>query len=60
MLLGGILSFGAGLAVSLAGPQNTLPASPPKLHPIEARIIEKTNSQRPNTACRPWPSITRC
>jgi uncharacterized protein YkwD len=46
MMLGGILSFGAGLAVSLAGPQNTLPASPPKLHPIEARIIEKTNSQR--------------
>ncbi len=45
--LGSFLSFGAGLAASLMPPAaNPLPAQPPRLHPIEARIIERTNSQR--------------
>lgn len=45
--LGSLVSLGASLAVSLTPPaSNALPAQPPQLHPIEARIIERTNAQR--------------
>jgi uncharacterized protein YkwD len=46
-MFGGILALGAGLALSLAPPQSAAaPAPAPDLHPIEARVVERTNSQR--------------
>ena len=44
-MFGSILTLGAALAFSLAPPDSNTPA-PIDLHPIEARVIERTNSQR--------------
>ena len=43
-MLGSLLALGAGLAFSMAPPAQPLPA--PDLHPIEARVVERTNQQR--------------
>ncbi|HEX3726700.1 MAG TPA: CAP domain-containing protein [Pirellulales bacterium] len=42
----GYLATLCAWGISLLQPQVTAPVSPPDLHPIEARIIERTNSQR--------------
>jgi uncharacterized protein YkwD len=52
-MLGSLLVIYASLAGSLAPPQNATPIQPPSLHPIEARIIERTNSQRVRRGLRP-------
>ncbi len=53
-MFGSILALGAGLAFTLAPPQNETAAPQPlDLHPIEARIIERTNSQRIHHGLRP-------
>ena len=44
--IGGLASLGASLAFYLTPPAASLPAQPPQLHPIEARIVERTNAQR--------------
>jgi uncharacterized protein YkwD len=46
-------SFLAGLALYLAPPQTPAPLPAPALHPIEARVIERTNSQRTHHGLRP-------
>lgn len=46
-MFGSILAISAGFALSLAPPQTTTPPFvPPDLHPIEARVVERTNAQR--------------
>jgi uncharacterized protein YkwD len=45
-MIGILITLGAGLAVAMAPPQPARPAQAPELHAIEARVIEKTNSQR--------------
>jgi uncharacterized protein YkwD len=53
-MFGSILALGAGLALSLAPPQTEkTPAQPLDLHPVEARVIERTNSQRIRHGLRP-------
>ncbi|MEX2112599.1 MAG: CAP domain-containing protein [Pirellulales bacterium] len=53
-MFGSILALGAGLALSFAPPQNDqAPAQPLDLHPVEARVIERTNSQRIRHGLRP-------
>ncbi len=53
-MFGSILALGAGLAFSLAAPQDDAsPAQPLDLHPVEARVIERTNSQRIRHGLRP-------
>jgi uncharacterized protein YkwD len=46
MLLGSLVNWTAHLAITLAPPQSPVPAPAPDLHPIEARVVEKTNAQR--------------
>jgi uncharacterized protein YkwD len=41
-----LITFGAGLAATFAGAEEPRPPQTPDLHAIEARVIEKTNSQR--------------
>jgi uncharacterized protein YkwD len=50
-MLGSLIAVCAGLTTSLATPP--APQIPPALHPIEARVIEKTNSQRVRRGLRP-------
>lgn len=45
-MFGSILALGASLALSLAPPDAGTPPAPIDLHPIEARIVERTNAQR--------------
>jgi uncharacterized protein YkwD len=53
-MFGSIMALGAGLALSLAPPQiEKAPAEPLDLHPVEARVIERTNSQRIRHGLRP-------
>jgi uncharacterized protein YkwD len=53
-MFGSIMALGAGLALSLAPPQaEKAPAQPLDLHPVEARVIERTNSQRIRHGLRP-------
>jgi uncharacterized protein YkwD len=43
-MLGSLMTICASLTGAMVAPP--MPAAPPALHPIEARIIEKTNSER--------------
>jgi uncharacterized protein YkwD len=43
-MLGSLMTLCAGLTGAMVPPP--MPETPPALHPIEARIIEKTNSER--------------
>ncbi len=43
-MLGSFLALGAALALSMAPPQSS--SAPMDLHPIEARVVERTNVQR--------------
>jgi uncharacterized protein YkwD len=52
-MLGSLIIICAGLTNSLIGPQTTAPNSVPELHPIDARVIEKTNAQRVRHGLRP-------
>lgn len=45
-MLGSFVMICASLAGSMVPPPEDRAAQPPALHPIEARVIEKTNSQR--------------
>lgn len=46
-MFGSILALGVGIAFSLAPPQSGASQSPAlDLHPVDARVIERTNSQR--------------
>lgn len=45
-MLGSLFILGASLTMTMVPPQNARPAPAPALHPLEARVIEKTNSQR--------------
>ena len=52
----------ASLAGAMVPPAETRSAPPPALHPIEARVIEKTNSQRVRYGLPPLvvdPSLLR-
>jgi uncharacterized protein YkwD len=49
-----MMALGVGLALSLTPPQTEkAPAQPLDLHPVEARVIERTNSQRIRHGLRP-------
>ena len=53
-MFGSIMALGASLALSFAPPAvEKAPAEPLDLHPIEARVIERTNSQRIRHGLRP-------
>lgn len=53
-MLGSIIAIYAGLSGALVPPMEAGPAPmPPELHAIEARVIEKTNSQRVRRGLRP-------
>ncbi|MBI3838217.1 MAG: CAP domain-containing protein [Planctomycetia bacterium] len=45
-MLGSIINICVGLTMAMVPPRATGEKSVPALHPIEARVIEKTNSQR--------------
>ncbi len=45
-MFGSILALGASLALWLAPPDSGMSPVPTDLHPIEARVVERTNSQR--------------
>ncbi len=46
-MFGSIFAVGAGLALYLAPPPSAdSPTAVPDLHPIEARVVERTNAQR--------------
>jgi uncharacterized protein YkwD len=45
-MIGTLIMIGAGLTLAMAPPKTAGPAQAPALHAIEARVIEKTNSQR--------------
>jgi uncharacterized protein YkwD len=56
-MLGSFLALGAALALSMNPPQNA--SAPMDLHPIEARVVERTNVQRaqhglPPLSVDPW------
>jgi uncharacterized protein YkwD len=51
-MLGSLLALGASVAFSLVPPAVPAPAIP-DLHPIEARIVERTNAQRARHGLRP-------
>lgn len=56
-MLGSFLALGAALALSMAPPQSA--SAPMDLHPIEARVVERTNVQRaqhglPPLSVDPW------
>ena len=53
-MFGSMMAMGVGLALSLTPPQtDKAPAQPLDLHPVEARVIERTNSQRIRHGLRP-------
>ncbi len=53
-MLGSLAKLCAGLVISMAPPQPETPPEPaPALHPIEARVIERTNVQRARFGLRP-------
>ncbi len=52
-MLGSLLTLCAGLTAMMPPAQATPKAAPPDLHAIEARVIEKTNSQRIRHGLRP-------
>lgn len=52
-MLGSIIAIYAGLAGAMVPPADVAPAQIPDLHAIEARVIEKTNSQRVRRGLRP-------
>jgi uncharacterized protein YkwD len=52
-MLGSLITLYASLAVSMAPPQEASPPQAPALHPIEARVIERTNAQRVRRGLRP-------
>ncbi len=57
-MLGSLLALGASVALSFVPPK--APAPPiPNLHPIEARIVERTNAQRARHGLRPLSVDTR-
>ena len=45
-MLGSLLTVCASVSGAVRHPAGKSAAQPPALHPIEARVIEKTNSQR--------------
>lgn len=51
-MLGSLLALGTGLALSLVPPK-AAPLPAPDLHPIEARVVERTNAQRARHGLRP-------
>lgn len=60
-MLGSFLALGAALALSMAPPQSA--SAPMDLHPIEARVVERTNVQRaqhglPPLSVDPWLSTS--
>lgn len=52
-MLASLLTLCASLAGSLVPPNSPPPDQPPALHPIEARVIEKTNAHRARHGLRP-------
>ncbi len=52
-MLGTLIALCAGLTAAMAPPQPAATSEPPALHAIEARIIERTNSQRIRHGLRP-------
>jgi len=53
-MFGSIVALGTGFALSLAQPPSDAAGTQPvDLHPIEARVIERTNSQRVRHGLRP-------
>ncbi len=52
-MLGSLITLCAGLTFATMPPQEAKTPQPPELHPIEARVIEKTNSERVRHGLRP-------
>jgi uncharacterized protein YkwD len=52
-MLGSLIMICAGLTTAMAPPQITDQNPVPALHPIDARVIEKTNAQRVRHGLRP-------
>jgi len=52
-MVGSIVTLCASLALSLVPPQPATPEAAPELHPIEAKVIEKTNAERARFGLHP-------